>query len=218
MLYLVELIENVAVVRQIFDADMLDIADDALLVDEENDAIAVVGLGQDAVIAADFTVGRAVGEQVVGDTADCFLPVLEARDRIDRNGQDLCVMLFKMRVFVFIGWNLVGADGCPGHREKSEQDVIFALEVGQPDFSSQMRRESKVGSFAPDLQFFWILFKRKRHGYQSSILANLSLGAPHTGQTSGGSSPSWTYPQTSHTHFIVKSSSISIFHRRGAVG
>ena len=57
MLYLVELIENVAVVGQIFDADMLDIADDALLVDEENDAIAVVGLGQDAVIAADFTVG-----------------------------------------------------------------------------------------------------------------------------------------------------------------
>jgi len=35
------------------------------------------------------------------------------------------------------------------------------------------------------------------------IGTNFSLGAPQTGQKSGGSSPMWMYPQTVHFHFFI---------------
>jgi len=35
------------------------------------------------------------------------------------------------------------------------------------------------------------------------IGTNFSLGAPQTGQNSGGSSPTWMYPQTVHFHFFI---------------
>lgn len=54
--------------------------------------------------------------------------------------------------------------------------------------------------FAPPSLFFGV--SRTLQNYPSN-LENLSVGAPQTGQFSGGVSPLCTYPQTSQTHSIL---------------
>jgi len=138
VLYLMKLVKDMPVVGEVFDPDLLYVADDALFVDEEKDTVAVIGSGQDAVFAADLAMGRAVRQQMVGDAAERFLPVLEAWDRIDGDRQNLSIVSFEALQFFFIRRDLVGADSSPCHWEKGQQDVLFAFEIGQPDPAAQM--------------------------------------------------------------------------------
>src|SRR5437763_513400 len=111
----------------------VDVADDALLVDDDDGALAdSLVLFPDAVFLRHFALGMEVGEKrIVFDSAEGFCKRYVAGNAVNRYAHDLGIIPFKVGHFGLISRHLHGSDRGPVERVKHEYYVLLAAVVAE---------------------------------------------------------------------------------------
>ena len=126
-------VENLCVLGRLGNVVHVDIADDALLVDDDDGALAdPLVLFPDAVFFGDFALGMEIGEKrVVLNPAERFGKRYMTGNTVNRNAHDLGVIPFKVGRFGLISRHLYGSNRGPVEGVKHEDYVLLAALIAE---------------------------------------------------------------------------------------
>src|SRR5205085_800567 len=147
--------ENLRVLRCLGDVVHVDIADDALLVDDHDGALAdAFVLFPHAVLLRDFSLRMEVGEQrVMVDAAERLGECNVAWNAVYRNAHDLGVIPFKVGDFRLISRHLYGSDRGPVERIENDDDVLLSAHVTEFELlATAVTGQLEIGRLIADFE------------------------------------------------------------------
>ena len=124
----------------------VNVADDALLVDYKDGALAAPVLAQDAVLLRHGTVGEEIAQERVGYAAQAVRPGFEAGDAVNGETQDLGLHPIEPVEQRLVRRDLRRSDGRPGKGEKCQDDIASAV-LGKTDFPVFMVFKGEIGGW-----------------------------------------------------------------------
>ncbi len=140
-----KLLEKDFIAGLIVDIVDVDIADNAILVDDKDGPFSITLMAQDAVLSGDFAVRPEIAQQGIGDAVERFSPGLQAGHVIDADTQNLGIHPGELGQSGLVRRDLRRSDGSPGQGEEGQDDRL-SLKVAERDGFAQLTGQGEIGS------------------------------------------------------------------------
>ncbi len=122
----------------------IDIADHAILVDDENRPFTFSFRTQHTIKLSDSSMREEITEQWIGDTAQAFCPGLQTGYTVNTDAQDLSVYPIEAVFINLIRWDLTRSYRCPCQWKESQDDILPAQIIAEVNRAIEMTFQCKV--------------------------------------------------------------------------
>jgi hypothetical protein len=123
----------------------IGVANEAVLVDDEQGALAVAFRTQDAVFLGGFSMWPKIAQQRVINAPQAVSPGPQAGYAVNAEAQNLGLDPIEPVESGLVGWDLACSNRRPGQGEKGQYDVAYPAIIAQTDGLPQMAVQANVG-------------------------------------------------------------------------